>query len=147
MFLAAFCCFLGILMFFHNVLLYVSRLPFNLFDLECPGETRTLGVLFCNRFVSGSKFLHKMAKSCICCAVVIASAFLFRPEDVTRLFPHSTCLGFTPTDPFDALGWLVWLNGDRIKGDPSLDASDRAMLRCSWMTGIALEIAVLSFGS
>ena len=42
MFLAASYCFLGILMFFHNVLVYVSRLTFNVFDLECPGESRTL---------------------------------------------------------------------------------------------------------
>jgi hypothetical protein len=42
MFLAAFCSFLGILMFFHNVLLNVSRVTFNFFDLEGPGESRTL---------------------------------------------------------------------------------------------------------
>jgi hypothetical protein len=90
---------------------------FNFFDLECPGETRTLWCAVCNRFVSGSRFLlDKVAQSCICCAVAIASAFLF---------PARGC--HTPL-PLQHIAWgsllqILWTdcvaglvsNDDRIK--------------------------------
>ena len=116
MFLDAFCSFLGILMFFHNVLLYVSRLTFNFFDLEVRARAEPFGVLFCNRFVSGSKFLREKRRAAVFVAPLLSSAaFSFRPGYVTRLSPSQhLAWGSLLQNPLDRL-WLVWFRRDKIK--------------------------------
>jgi hypothetical protein len=102
MFLDAFCSFLGILMFFHNVLLYVSRLTFNFFDLEVRARAEPFGVLFCNRFVSGSKFLREKRRAAVFVAPLLSSAaFLFSPRGCHTPLPFTApCMEFTPTESF-----------------------------------------------
>ena len=118
MFLAASYCFLGILMFFHNVSVYLSRLPFQLFRLRVPG--RAQNPLVCcfviESFLARSSAATKWRRAVFVAPLLSASALLFFGPRMSHAFPFiALCMWFTPTDPLDRLcGWLVF-DGDRIK--------------------------------
>ena len=92
MFLAASYCFVGILMFFHNVLVYVSRLPFQLFRLRVPrASPEPLVCCFVIGFLARGSAATKWRRA-MCCAVAIASAFFFCPR-MSHASPSSTLHG------------------------------------------------------